>query len=209
MGGALLGGCGGTTKTVTAAESPPAPTAATGGAATAHTTSTATTAAPTPTTTAAEGGQSAGQGTSTTPEPAFTRQGAGSGEASGEAAAAVAALKAHGYTPNNISEYHPSQTLRVLVGTRTGSSDGYNQQAFFFVDGRYIGSDASQSSASVRVVKQSDTEVTLAYPLYRPHDPLCCSSGGQTTVRFALNDGQLVALDPIPPVTSNTGTSRR
>jgi LppP/LprE lipoprotein len=211
--GALLGGCGGATKTVTAVEPPPAPTAATGGATTTTTDSTSTppAAATTPNTTT-EGGQSVGQGASATrtaPEPAFTRQGTGPGAATGEAAAAVAVVKAHGYTPDDISDYHSNQTLRVLVGTRTGSGDGYDRQAFFFVDGSYIGTDASQPSATLRVVSQSDTEVILAYPLYRPHDPLCCPGGGQATVHFALNDGRLVALDPIPPVTSQTGTSRQ
>ena len=76
-----------------------------------------------------------------------------------------------GYTPNDTSEYHENQTLRVLVGTRTGSSDGYGQQAFFFLDGHYLGTDAKEPSASVKVISQSDTEVTLAYPLYRPERP--------------------------------------
>lgn len=208
-GAALLGGCGGATRTVTASEATPTPLTA--GAATTTTTHTPSTAT-TPTTTSG-GSQSVGQGTSTTrtaPEPAFTRQGTGSAQATGEAAAAaVAVVKAHGYTPENTSDYHPNQTLRVLIGTHTGSGDGYGQQAFFFVDGSYIGTDASQPSATLRVVSQSDTEVTLAYPLYRPHDPLCCPGGGQTTVHFALNDGRLVALDKIPPISSQTGTSRQ
>ena len=119
-----------------------------------------------------------------------------------EAAAAVPVVRAHGYTPEDTSDYHPNQTLRVLIGTRTGSADGYDQRAFFFLDGHYIGTDASQPSASVRVVSQSDTEVTLAYALYRSHDPLCCPSGGQATVHFQLNDGQLVPLEPIPPASS-------
>jgi len=72
-----------------------------------------------------------------------------------------------GFTPNNTSDYHPNQALRVLIGTRTGSGDGYGQLAFFFVNGSYIGTDSSQPSATLRVVGQSDTEVTLAYPLYR------------------------------------------
>jgi hypothetical protein len=208
-GGALFGGCGSTTKTVTASEVAPATTAP-GPTTTAHTTSTSTT----PTVTTGETGQSTtGQGAGTTrtaPEPAFTRQGSGSGEAGGETtAAAVAVVKTHGYTPDNTSDYHPKQTLRVLVGTRTGSGDGYNQRAFFFVDGRYIGTDSSSPSASVRVVSQGDTEVTLAYPLYRPHDPLCCPGGGQATVHFQLNNGKLVPLNPIPPSSSETGTSRQ
>ena len=81
----------------------------------------------------------------------------------------------------------------MLVGTRTGSGDGYGQQAFFFVDGRYIGTDAKEPSASVKVVSQGDTEVALAYPLYRSSDPLCCPSGGQAIVHFQLNNGRLAA----------------
>ena len=34
--------------------------------------------------------------------------------------------------------------LRVLVATRTGSGDGYGQQAFFFLDGHYLGTDAKE-----------------------------------------------------------------
>jgi hypothetical protein len=122
--------------------------------------------------------------------------------------AAQAVVKAHGYTANDASDYHPNQTLRVLVGTRTGSSDGYTQQAFFFVDGHFIGTDTSEPSATVKVVAQSDTEVTLAYPLYKPGDPLSHPSGGEGTVRFQLNNGRLAALDPIPPATSSTGAGR-
>ena len=80
-------------------------------------------------------------------------------------------LRARGYTPASTSDYHPTQALRVLIGIRAGSGDGYGQQAFFFVNGRYIGTDASDPSAALRVVTQSDTSVTLAYPLYRNGDP--------------------------------------
>src|ERR1700691_2920535 len=164
-----LAGCGGGTKTVTVS-SAPAPTASTststrtastGASKRAHGTSTAvtSTAPATPTTTAPV----AGSTTRTAPEPAFTQHGGtGAEEATGaEAAAAIATVKARGYTPNDTSEYHPNQTLRVLTATRTGSADGYDQRAFFFVDDRYIGTDSSQPSASVRVVAQSDTEVVL------------------------------------------------
>src|SRR5207302_709259 len=84
----------------------------------------------------------------------------------GGASGASAVLRARGFTPKDISEYHRSQTLRVLVGIRTGSSDGHIQQAFFFVNDRYIGTDAKAPSATVKVVSQGDTEVTLAYSLY-------------------------------------------
>ncbi len=98
----------------------------------------------------------------------------------------------------------------MLIGTRTGSGDGYGQQAFFFVNGRYIGTDVKEPSATVSVVGQSDTEVTLAYPLYRSSDPLSSPSGGQARVRFQLNNGKLAPLDPIPPARGSTnGLSRQ
>ena len=81
----------------------------------------------------------------------------------------------------------------MLIGTRNGSSDGHGQQAFFFVNGRYIGTDSKQPSASVHLVSQGDTEVTLAYSL---------SGARQATVRFQLNNGKLTPLDPIPPASS-------
>jgi len=192
----LLSGCGSQTKTVTAAGSP----RATSTSATTHTTSstpatttTATTPASTTTTRAA-------------PEPSFTES--EQETKSGTLGAAVATVRARGFTPNHPSEYHSGQTLRVLLGTRTGSGDGYGQQAFFFLDGRYLGTDAKEPSAKLRIVSQGDTEVAIAYPLYRSSDPLCCPGGGQRVVHFALNNGKLAPLDEIPPATSKTGLSR-
>jgi hypothetical protein len=204
IGMLALGGCGsGTTKTVTISGtfSPHATTQRT--TTTGTTSSSPTTTTPPNTTTSTSQGGSA-QTTRTTTAPAFTKEST-SPEGLG---AAVAVIKAHGYTPGETSTYNPSNTLRVLVGTRDDSSDGYGQQAFFFVDGRYIGTDTKEPSASVKVIGQSDTEVTLAYSLYKPGDPLSHPSGGEATVHFQLNNGRLVALDPIPPATSATGVAR-
>jgi len=200
--GALLGGCGGS-QTTTVAKSEPAPSAQPETQAT-STAPASTTATTSPTPAASSGGTAAPSTTRTAPEPAFAQQ-----EPAAEGASAAATLvRAKGFTPNNASEYHPDQTLRVLVGTRTGSSDGYGQQAFFFLDGHYIGTDTKEPSATVKVVSQSDTAVTLAYPLYRSGDPLANPSGGQTTVRFELNDGKLTPVGTIPPASSTSGLSR-
>jgi hypothetical protein len=196
-GAALLLGCGSGTKTVTVS-SAPAVTQPT-------TTTTASTPAKAPTTTTKAPTGGAGTGTTrSAPEPAFTQE---KPPSEGEAAAA-ALVRSKGYTPNDSSEYHSNQALRVLLATRSGSGDGYGQQAFFFVNGRYIGTDAKQPSARLRVLSQGDTEVTLGYPLYRKNDPLCCPGGGQATVHFQLNNGRLTALDPIPPVERSSGLSR-
>jgi LppP/LprE lipoprotein len=203
-GGALLGGCGGSgTKTVSVAATPTEPAGATA----TDTAGTGSATAP-PTTTRPQGGTQAPATTRSAPEPAFTRTSEGGQTPAAASAAAAAVVRAHGYTPNDTSEYHSGQTLGVLVGTRTGSGDGYGQQAFFFVNGRYIGTDASEPSATLRVVSQSDTAVTLAYPLYRHNDPLCCPGAGTATVHFQLNNGRLQALDPIPPAHSGSGVSR-
>ena len=207
--GALAGGCGAQTKTVSVAGAPSvAQTAsAPAGTQTASTpTATQTTPATTPAPASTSGGTPAPSTTRSAPEPAFAEGTAGT--AAEGASAAAALLRAHGYTADDTAEYHPGQTLRVLVGTRTGSGDGYRQQAFFFVDGHYIGTDAKEPSASVKVVSQSDTEVTIAYPLYRHSDPLCCPGGGQATVHFVLDNGRLQALDPIPPASSTQALSR-
>lgn len=95
-----------------------------------------------------------------------------------------------------------------MIGTRSGSGEAHVQRAFFFLDGRYIGTDSSKPSAQVRVASQSETEVTLSYGLYRPGDSLCCPGGGEAKVRFQLNNGKLVPLGAIPPAHSKDGPAR-
>jgi LppP/LprE lipoprotein len=189
----LLGGCGGATKTVSVASAPPAQSTST--TTTQPKTTTTRASTPTSTTTAPSenGGTSSPTTTRTAPEPAFTHTDTGTSATAEGLSGAEAVLSAKGFTTNATSDYHPNQTLRVLIGTRSGSAEGNGQQAFFFVDGRYIGTDAKQPSAQIHVVSQGDTEVTLAYAL---------SSGGQATVRFQLNNGKLVPLDSIPSASS-------
>lgn len=200
---AVLGGCGSNTKTVSVAGAPADTTATGAGSQTqstkSSTTTTSTSTTPTQTTTA---GGTPTPTTHTAPEPAFTEKTASSSSSAEGLAAATAVVAAHGYSAANTSSYHSTQTLRVLIGTRTGSSDGYGQQAFFFVDGRYIGTDTKEPSATVSVASQSETEVTLAYPVYRRGDPLSSPSGGQAKVTFQLNNGKLVPLGSIPPESS-------
>jgi hypothetical protein len=193
----LLVGCGGGTKTETVADTPlpeETTTTTTPKVKTSTSTTPATTPTSTTTTPSEHGDTSAPTTTRTAPAPAFTHEGTtATGTTAEGLSAAEAVLQAKGYTASSTSDYHSNQTLRVLVGTHGGSAEAGDQQAFFFVDGRYIGTDAKQPSASVHVVSQGDTEVTLAYAL---------SSGGQATVRFQLNNGKLVPLGSIPSASS-------
>ncbi|MHB8490989.1 MAG: LppP/LprE family lipoprotein [Solirubrobacteraceae bacterium] len=183
--------CGSTTKVLTT-NSPPTPIATASSATGQSTTSVTTTSAPSGAATQATAS------TRTAEAPSYAHEQA----PAAQLAAAVSVVRAHGFTPNEPSQYHADQTLRVLVGSRTGSTDGYGQQAFFFLGGRYLGTDSTQTSATLSVVSQSDTEVTLAYPDYSARDPLCCASGASARVTFALNNGRLTPLQPIPPTSS-------
>ena len=198
---ALLAACGGGTKTVTEASTPPLTQST---AASTPTTTKATSTTP-PKSTTTPTASTPSTTTHAAPEPAFTQS-----EAKAEGlSAASAVVRERGYTPGDTSDYHSDQALRVLVGTRTGSGDGYGQQAFFFVNGRYIGTDSKQPSATVKVVSQGDTEVTLGYPLYRKGDPLSSPSGGEAKVTFQLNNGKLTPIGKIPSASSSASLSRQ
>jgi LppP/LprE lipoprotein len=108
--------------------------------------------------------------------------------------AAVAELRRQGYKPVRLADWHPRQTLRVLIGTQ-----GPGRRAFFFVGRRYIGNDATSPSARLRVGKQTERTVTIVYTLWRGGDRACCPKGGSVRVRFRWEGGRLRALGTIPP----------
>jgi LppP/LprE lipoprotein len=204
-----IAGCGsGTTTTVSVGRRAAPPSATGAGAAKQSAPAPAT--APTGTLgtsphSSTAGGQTAAGPSRTAAGPAFTQGQAGSESLT----AGLELLRRNGFTAVSEAAYHAGQTLRVLIGTRNSATGGQDQQAFFFDDGRYLGTDTSQPSASIDVVSQSDTEVTLAYSLYRPRDARCCPEGGRASVRFTLDNGSLQALDPIPPVSSSSAPSRQ
>ena len=118
-------------------------------------------------------------------------------------AAAVAQMRSQGYEPVAIATYKPRQTLRVLIGRPKASSTGVRgRRAFFFVREQYIGTDAASPSLRLKVASQRGSEITLAYTRYAAGDKPCCPSDGTVKVRFAMGDGRLQPLDPIPPMAS-------
>lgn len=200
--GVLIAGCGSGTKVVSEKGSP--------STASSHETTTQTTSSTKSrsTTTSHEAIVTATKtvtatSTRTSSAPAFEKQESGSQALQ----AAVATVEHQGYTPNETAEYHPEATLRVLTATKHGPGGNYQQRAFFFVDGRYIGTDASQPSASLKVLSQTETSITLGYGMYRAGDSPCCPSS-QSSVRFQLDNGHLQAMGPIPPAHASTGLSR-
>jgi LppP/LprE lipoprotein len=117
--------------------------------------------------------------------------------------AAVAQMRSQGFEPVAITAYKPRQTLRVLIGRpKTASSGLRGRRAFFFVREQYIGTDAASPSLRLKVASQRGSVITLAYTRYAVGDKPCCPSDGTVKVRFAMGDGRLQPLDPIPPEAS-------
>ncbi len=112
---------------------------------------------------------------------------------------AAAVVRAQGYVVDRPSDWTPGNVLNALTATAKGSSDGYNQRAFFFARGRYLGVDAAEPSAQLREVWSDDDTVALLYLLYRGSDPLCCPTGGGAIVRFHWNGHRLQTLGRVPP----------
>lgn len=114
---------------------------------------------------------------------------------------AMSRVEQEGYTvdESNTFGYEESSSLNVLIGTATGSADGYNKKAFFFYNGEYLGTDTSGASAQINVAWRDDKTIAINYILYKTKDPLCCPTAGAATVRFQWNGNKMVALDPIPP----------
>jgi len=89
----------------------------------------------------------------------------------------------------------------VLV-TATAGYDGmcrpWEFQGFAFAGGRLVGTLAPQPMRSredgtlVGTPKLSPDGLSAQFTRYKPTDPLCCPSGGRTTVEYAVRGGVLV-----------------
>ncbi len=97
----------------------------------------------------------------------------------------------------------------MLVGVRPGTSDGGQQQAFFFAGPRFLGTDATAASGRITVLDQQDAAITLAYGLYRPKDSIESPSGGEAEVTFAWDGSRLTPRQEIPPADPAAQLSRR
>lgn len=80
------------------------------------------------------------------------------------------------------------------------AGDGRDQHIWFFLGGRFIGSDTREpfSSKEIFGVWRGTDEIAFMYVLYRRGDPNCCPTGGGKIVRFSVRSGHLVRLDPLP-----------
>jgi len=82
------------------------------------------------------------------------------------------------------------------------AGDGRDQHVWFFVRGRFVGTDTRDSSRSILGMWRDDRRIAFMYVLYRGSDPACCPTGGGAIVRFRWDGRRVVRLDPLPPCLS-------
>jgi hypothetical protein len=111
---------------------------------------------------------------------------------------AVAEVRRQGYAPVSVDDYKVDHELRVLIGKPVGSTPP-GMRAFFFVDGEYVGLDATSPSGKIRAGRQLEREITIVYTLYEEGDRACCPKGGDTRVHFRWNGEALEPREAIPP----------
>jgi pyruvate/2-oxoglutarate dehydrogenase complex dihydrolipoamide acyltransferase (E2) component len=114
-------------------------------------------------------------------------------------AAAIAHVKKKGYDAQRADEtYVAGRKVNVIVGVFSESATSHRQKAFFFIDGKPIGTDTRLDSAGIQVITVKGNVATLRYALYDATTPMCCPAGF-TTVRYQWSGSTLTPLDPIPP----------
>ena len=204
---AVLAACGSNTPaTVTVTRTVPAPatpassstssTTSTSASVSSQSSSTTASSATTASSTAASSTTTTEtQTTRTETAPAFVGTNPSSGTAIGhDLAAAIAVVEHQGYVPLGTATYDSTNTLRVLIGRHPGTA---NERAFFFDQTIYLGTDAAAPSQQISLVSANDTEATLSYAIFSPG---ASAPSGHRDVSFALDMGQLSALNALPSV---------
>ena len=118
-------------------------------------------------------------------------------------------MSSRGFNPTDTSAYDPNASLAVIVGVKKGSGDGTAQRAFFFADGRFIGTDTSDDSSGIRIGFARPPVIGLTYALYNSNDPQCCPSAGKATIPYRWDGARLTPEVPIPTASFSANDSRR
>jgi len=110
---------------------------------------------------------------------------------------AIETLTGEGYEPVRLRDYDFDRELRVLIG-RPADDDAGPRRAFFFVRRQFVGFDSEAPSANLRVGRNKQRSITLAYGMYTPGDRRCCPSGGTERVRFVWDGFTLAPQSELP-----------
>ncbi|QSO47469.1 LppP/LprE family lipoprotein [Alicyclobacillus mengziensis] len=121
----------------------------------------------------------------------------------------IALINAKGYdvpgTPYDVTRSAPNasvqtasgETLSAWIGVKMGS-DGYNQFVFFFLNGKYLGTDTAKPSLEITSAKAAGNGIAVTYPVYRKNDSFADPTGTPVTITYAWNGSELVPNKSYP-----------
>ena len=118
-------------------------------------------------------------------------------------ASEIAWIKNKGYsvndaTPNATVKTASGSILTAWIAAATQSQDGYNQFVFFFLNGRYIGTDTAKPSLEITSAEAVGQGIAVTYPVYRKGDSFANPTGTPVTITYTWNGTRLVPNKPYP-----------
>ncbi|MFB5191832.1 peptidoglycan-binding protein [Alicyclobacillus fastidiosus] len=118
-------------------------------------------------------------------------------------ASEVALIKGKGYsvnsaTPNASVQTNSGDTLTAWIGVAR-QGDGHNQFVFFFLNGKYLGTDTAKPSAEITSAKPAGTgSIAVTYPVYKKNDSYANPTGVPDTITYHWNGSRLIPNKPYP-----------
>ena len=111
--------------------------------------------------------------------------------------AAIEVLAGEGFTPVRLRNYRFDRELRVLIGRPADDKDG-PRRAFIFVKREFIGFDSDSPSSSLRVVRNKQRSITLAYGMNVTGDPACCPTRLAERIEIVWDGFSLAPQSELP-----------
>ncbi|MFD1676800.1 LppP/LprE family lipoprotein [Alicyclobacillus fodiniaquatilis] len=113
----------------------------------------------------------------------------------------IALIKGKGYsvngtTPNAMVKTSSGATLSAWMGV--SGTDGYNQFIFFFLNGKYLGTDTAKPSVEITSVKAAENGIAVTYPVYKKNDSFANPTGAPVTITYTWNGSKVVPNKPYP-----------
>lgn len=115
----------------------------------------------------------------------------------------IACIKNKGYsvsgtTPTATVKTTSGDTLTAWITTATQSQDGHNHLVFFFLNGKYIGTDTTKPSLEITSAKAAGNGIAVTYPVYKKSDSFANPTGTSVTITYTWNGSKLVANKVYP-----------
>jgi len=100
-------------------------------------------------------------------------------------------------TPNASVQTASGETLSAWIGEKM-ASDGHNQFVFFFLNGKYLGTDTAKPSLEITSAKAVGNGIAVTYPVYMKNDSFADPTGTPVTITYTWNGSKLIPNKPYP-----------